>query len=156
MNKVCFTGHRYIKNNRNINKKLIDTIDECIKNGALDFYTGGAIGWDTICAIKVIELKKNNPNIRLHVILPCDKENQTKKWTSKQILDYDYIISNADSVEYISKDYYEYCMKIRNQRLVENADICICYYNTSKIRSGTGQTVRMAIKKNIKIINLFE
>lgn len=48
-------------------------------------------------------------------------------------------------------------MKARNARLVELAsDYCICYWNPKNFRSGTGQTVRMAQKKGIEIINLFE
>lgn len=47
-------------------------------------------------------------------------------------------------------------MKIRNQRLVDLADICICYYNEKKSVSGTGQTVRMVQKKGIKVVNMFK
>ena len=48
-------------------------------------------------------------------------------------------------------------MKIRNARLVELAsDYCICYWNPKHYRSGTGQTVRMAQKKGIEVIDLFE
>ena len=36
------------------------------------------------------------------------------------------------------------------------SDYCICYWNSKDFRSGTGQTVRMAQKKGIEIINLFE
>ena len=46
-------------------------------------------------------------------------------------------------------------MKERNQRLVDLADICICYYNENNSRSGTGQTVRMVQKKGIQLINIF-
>ncbi len=45
-------------------------------------------------------------------------------------------------------------MKIRNAKLIELADVCVCYYNLSQYASGTGQTVRMAQKKEIKIINI--
>lgn len=45
-------------------------------------------------------------------------------------------------------------MKIRNARLVELADGCICYYS-GKYISGTGQTLRMAKRKKIHIINFY-
>lgn len=47
-------------------------------------------------------------------------------------------------------------MKIRNQRLVDLADICICNYNDKKSISDTGQTVRMAEKNGIKVVNMFK
>lgn len=46
-------------------------------------------------------------------------------------------------------------MKKRNARLIEHADCCVCYYNVKRSASGTGQTVRMALNRNMTIINLF-
>lgn len=49
------------------------------------------------------------------------------------------------------------CMKERNARLVELAsECCIAYWNANNKRSGTGQTVRMAQKKGLEVINIFE
>ena len=47
-------------------------------------------------------------------------------------------------------------MKKRNAQMVELADCCVCYYDDSIARSGTGQTVRMANAKGIEVINLFD
>lgn len=59
-------------------------------------------------------------------------------------------------MEQVSERYYNGCMKARNARLVELAtDYCICYWNPKDFRSGTGQTVHMAQKKGIEVINLF-
>lgn len=65
------------------------------------------------------------------------------------------ILSAADSVEQTSGHYYNGCMKVRNARLVELADCCFCYWNPNRKRSGTGQTVRMAHKKNIMVVNFY-
>lgn len=68
-----------------------------------------------------------------------------------------YIASLADTKEFTSEHLGKNTMKIRNARLVELAsDYCICYWNPKNFRSGTGQTVRMAQKKGIEVINLFE
>ena len=61
----------------------------------------------------------------------------------------------ADDVEYIGSEYTKDCMKRRNARMIELSDGCVCYYDESVGRSGTGQTVRMAESKGIEIINLF-
>ena len=79
------------------------------------------------------------------------------KWTEEQKAELEKLLGLADSVEYVSDRYYNGCMKDRNARLVELATVCcISYWNPNNFRSGTGQTVRMAQKKGIRVINLFE
>lgn len=66
------------------------------------------------------------------------------------------LLSATDMVEVCSEHYYDGCMKVRNQLLVDLLDVCVCYYNESNKHSDTGQTVRMAERKNIHIINLLK
>jgi len=156
MKSVCFTGHRIITITENLNAVLTDELCGLIETeGVTDFYAGGAVGWDTLCAQTVIALRSYYPQIRLHLVLPCCEAEQTAKWSDAQKLSYKKIFNEANSVEYTSQNYFEGCMKKRNARLVELADICVCYYNTKKINCGTGQTVRMALKKNIRVINIY-
>ncbi len=159
MKNICFTGHRAIKEeSEELAKQLLDNvISELIKKGAVNFYCGGALGWDTICADMVLfHRKRRVPQIKLHLILPCPPEQQTLKWTDADKQVYYEILESADDVEIVSKTYTPDCMKKRNARLVELADCCICYYDSKRSRSGTGQTVRMAGEKGIHIINIFE
>ncbi|MGN1115759.1 MAG: SLOG family protein, partial [Candidatus Ornithomonoglobus sp.] len=136
---ICFTGHRDIKPTTHLKQLLYTTLESLIKQGAVNFYAGGALGWDTLCSLTVLRLRKYYPHIRLCLILPCHEKAQTSKWNSEQKELYYKILSAADSVEYTSKDYWNGCMKKRNARLIELADCCICYYKIR--RSGTGQTV---------------
>ncbi|MBQ8780296.1 MAG: DUF1273 family protein [Oscillospiraceae bacterium] len=155
MKKICFTGHRYVKITPKLEARLESTICGLIeKYGAADFYAGGALGWDTLCAQTVLRLRRKYP-IRLHLVLPCCEADQTARWSAVQKEIFVKIMSAADSVEYVSQSYFDGCMKLRNQRLVEYADGCVCYYNEKKRASGTGQTVCMAQHKNIVVINLF-
>lgn len=159
MTSVCFTGHRYIKENKeNLRRRLLRCIEKTIKEyGIKDFYAGGAIGFDEMASKAVISLQRKYSEIRLHLILPCSFDEFTIKWTEKQKTQLRNIISSAYSVEYISDKYIDGCMKSRNQMLVDLADgLCICYYNPNDRRSGTGQTVRMSEKKKLRIINLFK
>lgn len=157
MKSACFTGHRNISRDiTGLKRMLYDTLENYIKNYRLtDFYAGGAVGWDTLSAITVLKLKKIYPDIRLHLILPCSNEEQTKKWTTQQQSIFYNILALADSAEYTSQHYYNGCMKIRNARLVEYADICFCYFKPDNKYSGTAQTVNMAKEKHIDIINFF-
>ena len=157
MKNCCFTGHRAISdNNLSLHIELEAVLCRLIENGVTYFYAGGAIGWDTLCCLTLCILRKRYPDITLNLILPCAAEQQCLKWSEQQKRQFFTILSHADNVEYIGEQYYNGCMKARNQRLVDNADICVCYYNTKNFRSGTGQTVRMAERKNIRIINLWK
>ncbi len=156
MRSVCFTGHRSIKISESVIKTLTDLLCTLIETKEVtEFYAGGAIGFDTLCAQTVIKLRSVYPQIHLCLVLPCCEAEQTAKWNDLQKKAYKEILAAADSVEYISQNYSIGCMKKRNARLVELSDICVCYYNSKRKACGTGQTVRMAQEKNIDIINIF-
>ncbi len=156
MKHVCFTGHRNIKINQDLALLLEEILRKLIQEEtAVEFYSGGAIGWDMLCAQTVLKLRNEFPYIKLNLILPCSNEEQTALWNDSDKKTFMEILSSADSIEFTSENYYNGCMKKRNMRLVELSDCCICYYNIRNKFSGTGQTVRMAESKGIPIINLY-
>ena len=69
----CFTGHRDIPLLQLpiIKSKLKKTIIEYIEKGYCYFGAGGALGFDTIAAQTVLNLKENYPQIKLILVLPC-------------------------------------------------------------------------------------
>ena len=56
-------------------------------------------------------------DFKLHMILP--HEGQADKWSDSAQERYHSILKKADSVEYVSREYYDGCMLDRNHRLVE-------------------------------------
>ena len=155
MKSVCFTGHRNVKVTNELVVLLNEILTSLIANGAVTFIAGGANGFDELAAKTVIKLREEYPHIKLHLVLPCSSEEQTAKWNDMQKSEYQKILKSVDKVEHTSNNYYDGCMKVRNARLVELADCCVCYYK-NRSRSGTGQTIRMAVSKGIRIINLAE
>lgn len=156
MKSVFFTGHRDKKISRIDLAILLMLLNECINLGVLDFYSGGAQGWDAYFAYFITVLRDDDYfNVKLHLVLPCPPNEQTEGWADKDIKLYDYILKSADSVEIVSPHYDKNCMRKRNERLVELGDICLCYYNEKRRRSGTGQTVRMAEKAGKGVINIY-
>ncbi len=152
---VCFTGHRKLHVGAKLEKALADTLTELIeKENVTTFYAGGAVGWDTVCEKAVIRLKKKYPFIRLVLILPCPAEEQTKFWNDEERALYYKILRYADAAECVSAKYFKGCMKLRNERLVLLSDKCVCYYD-GVTKGGTSQTVRIAEKCGLEIINLF-
>lgn len=148
----CFTGHRRLSAEQAevVKVKLKYTLTEMIKEGYLYFGTGGALGFDTLAALTVLELKKEYLRIKLILVLPC--VNQTRGWNKKDVEVYDYIKSKCDKCVYTSRDYTDDCMLKRNRHLVDNSSLCICYLNRNT--GGTAYTVRYARQKGLKIINL--
>ena len=154
MKNVSFTGHREVDPQK-IKKLLHDTIEDLIMEGSDMFFTGGAAGFDTLAAEAVLDLKSMYPWVTLVLVLPCSPEEQSRSFNNELKDTYFDILHSADKVDYVCDHYFEGCMKLRNQRLIDLADICVCWYDSSRYISGTGQTVRMAQKKGISIINLF-
>lgn len=155
--KCCFTGHRNVIVNTALKGRLWDALHRLVEEyGVTDFYAGGAVGFDMLCERAVIALKKEYPQVKLHLILPCNPESQTGRWGDEQKQLYYNIQANSDSCTVLSEKYYPGCMKRRNEELVKNADFCICYYNPDDASSGTGQTVRMCEKNGITVINIYE
>jgi len=151
---VSFTGHRVLPDYVWQNSPMPKLLVKLYQKGALDFYAGGALRFDMLCETAVLELRDSFADVKLHMLLPCSVDEQTAKWSIEERRKYHQILQRADSIEFCSDYYSRDCMKIRNAKLVELADVCVCYYNSSQYASGTGQTVRMAQKKGIKIINI--
>lgn len=154
MTKVCFTGHRKMSMTPEIKARLYDTLEKLIQDGITDFYAGGAYGWDMLCELTVLKLRKIYPQIRLHLILPCPSDEQTKFWRDYYKRFYYRINELADSVKICSPHYYGGCMEKRNKRLVQLGNICVCYYD-GRESGGTAQTVDMAKDKGINVMNLY-
>lgn len=155
MNNVSFTGHREI-DAETLREPLYATLEGLISSGSDMFFTGGASGFDTLAALTVLDLKVMYPWISLVLVLPCSPEEQTRSFSRELRETYFEILHSADKVEFVSDHFTKECMKQRNQRLIDYADICVCCYDERRSASGTGQTLRMAEKKGVKIINLYE
>lgn len=148
----CFTGHRVIPSGeKETIRNLLETaIEKAIQDGYRFFRTGGALGFDTLAAQTVLELKQQYPHIRLILVLPCI--NQANGWKQADIDEYERINSLADKVVYTSREYTSGCMHKRNRHLVDNSSLCICYL--TRLSGGTAYTVRYAESKKINVFNL--
>ena len=148
----CFTGHREIeeKEFQKVKKKVKAVIVSLIEKGVLYFGAGGALGFDTLAAEIVLELKKNYPQIKLILVLPCPE--QTRGWNKKDVQKYEQIKAKADKVVYTADHYYRGCMHVRNRHLVDNSAYCICYL--IKEHGGTAYTVDYATEKGLGIYNI--
>ena len=148
----CFTGHRKIPLDQleSVTQRLRDAVIASIKDGYLYFGAGGALGFDTLAAQTVLDLKKDYPQIKLILVLPC--KTQARGWKQEDIEEYNRIMKAADKVVYTSQDYYNGCMHKRNRHLVDNSSRCICYLNSNT--GGTAYTVDYAISVGCRVSNI--
>ena len=159
---VCaFTGHRP----KSFPWQYDETASDCVllkevltaqigalaDRGVTDFLSGMAQGTDLWCSEIVLDLKKKNPALRLHCILPC--KGQESKWTASAQEHYRSILAQANEIVYVGQGYSRDCMLERNRYLVDHSSILLAVYNGTW-RSGTGATVRYAQKLNREIITL--
>lgn len=154
MKKIFFTGHQNAVLGSDERQYIFRLLIEYVSEGTVDFYAGGAKGGDMLFENMVLIVREHYPMTKLHLVLPCPPEEQTAKWSKSDKEEYMRLLNAADSVEIVSEHYGKDCMKKRNERLVELGDVCLCYYNERRRRSGTGQTVRLARISGRKVINI--
>ena len=160
--KICtFTGHRpksfpwgYDESAPGcvlLKEVLAAQISALAEQGVTDFLSGMAQGVDLWCAQIVLDLKKKNPALRLHCVLPC--KGQESKWTASSQERYHSILAQANEVVYVGQEYSSNCMLKRNRYLVDHSSILLAVYNGS-FRSGTGMTIRYAQRLGKEIYTL--
>jgi len=147
----CFTGHRDIpiRDRTRLKNKLITEIEKLIEKGVIFYGNGGALGFDTLAALAVLELKEKYPQIKLIMVLPC--KEQDKKWREADKKMYASILNKADKIVYTSEHYHNGCMHKRNEHLVNNSDFCISY--VTKNTGGSAYTVEYAMRCGTEIID---
>lgn len=147
----CFTGHRKIPQEEynGIVERTHKAIIKLIEEGVEYFIAGGALGFDTLAAQAVLQLKNRYKHIKLILALPC--MTQTKGWSESNVVIYEDIKLHCDKFIYTSKEYVKGCMFKRNRFLVDNSSYCIAYLTETK--GGTAYTVKYAQEKNLHIIN---
>lgn len=154
MEKICcFTGHReiYGRYAERLYSLIKNKVNELAEGGFSKFRAGGAIGFDTLAALAVLERKSSHGDVSLSLFLPC--ENQEKYWSSAEKEVYSYILSRADEVKYVQKYYSNGVMQERDRRLVDGADLCVAFLKSKD--GGTAYTCGYAKRHGVEVVNLF-
>ena len=150
---VCFTGHRRLPADpAPLREKLRQVLRQKAEEGVTCFRAGGALGFDTLAAQCVLELKEELPHLRLVLMLPC--RDQARFWSAGAVREYERIRAAADEVEVLAETYTPGCMHRRDRALVEGSDLCICYLTHAS--GGTAYTVNEAKKRGVAVLNLAE
>ena len=152
MTRCCFTGHRQIPIGElgPLTYHLDAALSALFGEGCRYFYAGGAMGFDMLAALKVLEIKESVPYLRLRLCLPC--RDQTRGWDEYSRRAYRYILERADAVSYVADSYTPTCMLERDRQLVEGSDLCLAYCTQN--RGGSFYTCTYALRRDVALINL--
>lgn len=158
-NTCTFTGHRCQKlpwgkdetdfRCKGMKERLRKEILCAIQNGYENFICGMALGFDTIVAEMIIELKNEYPNIKLFGAIPC--KNQDKLWHKQDKIRYEKLLNQLDGIRCIYDEYIgPECMLERNRYMVNSSSLLIALYDG--LGGGTQKTIDYARKQGLKII----
>ena len=148
--RCCFTGHREHKLKRpedEIRKDLKEAVLQAIEGGYTTFITGMATGTDIWAGEIVLELKKQNPDLKLIAAVPYEgfEKSWDKDWKDR----YRYLLTQADLVRYICPHYASYAFQKRNEWMVDRSSRVIAVYNGEA--GGTRNTIRYAKKMAVPV-----
>lgn len=151
---ACFTGHRQIP--RAVCKPLVQAIRREVARlageGITRFYAGGALGFDTLAALTVLEMRKTMPQLELYVVIPF--AGQEARWPAEDRQVYRHILDRADHLEVLHRRYAEGCYHERNRYMVDHSERCIAYLTRQS--GGTWYTCRYAAGQGRPVLNLAE
>ena len=149
---VCFTGHRQLSGHERatLAARLDSLLEALWLRGYTTFICGGALGFDTLAAQRVLAARRRHPEFRLVLALPC--VDQTRRWAREDCRAYEEILLAADETHVLSTAYYDGCMMKRNRYMVDNASLCVCYLD--KMKGGTMSTVAYAIRTQCPLLNV--
>jgi uncharacterized phage-like protein YoqJ len=150
---VAGTGHRPNKlggYTKEAFDKLVAIAESYIKSNPqiTKIISGMALGWDQALAQAAI-----NCDIPFLAAIPC--YNQDKMWPQKSKDYYNYLLSRATEMVFVTKaEYNSMCMQVRNMYMVHNCDILLALFDGTA--GGTSNCIHYAISKNKPVVNLYE
>ncbi len=150
---VCFTGHRRLTPDEmhTAYNQLKQLLEKLYQQGFRSFLCGGALGFDTLAERAVVDLRQTHDDVRLVMCIPCP--DQSHRWNSRQCTYYEQMLYLSDEIRVLSSFYYDGCMQIRNQYMVDHSSICVAYMKKTR-HSGTISTMRYAMSQDVPIINI--
>ncbi len=151
-NTCCFTGHRDIPRDRyaEFSEKILFELTKLYENGVRHFIAGGAIGFDMIAAVTVLNFKSTHSDITLELAIPCPDHDI--KWDASDRTLFNTVRSRADKVTLVSPHYDRGCMFRRNRYMVDRSSYVIAY--CVKPSGGSKYTIDYSVKNGKTVISI--
>ncbi len=152
-NACCFTGHRNIRPGeiKRIEERVRLEAQDLIAKGVHTFYVGGAMGFDTLAAEVLLDLReKGKADIRIVSALPFP--DWRDGWPDSEKLRQERIVRESDEVFYAARVHSRDAYLKRDREMVDRSGFCIAY--CTRASGGTAYTVRYAMKKGLQVVNV--
>ena len=148
----CFTGHRELPDRDSdaylkLLSALENAVSDAVRDGCTRFIVGGAAGFDLLAGEWIAALKKTDPSVTLAVYVPY--RGQANAFSETDRRRYRALLDTADEVLLLNETYHPGCLRERNARMVQDADLCIAYVRRHP--SGSAQTMQFAQRKGIPV-----
>lgn len=148
----CFTGHRILQESeQTISNKIRREVLNLYDKGYLYFGVGGALGFDTIAAETLFRLR-DCEGLKIKIILVAPFKGYNNLWAKEEKKKFDVNITKYDKVVFVSSVASKDAFLARNRHLINYSSVCITYLIDEY--SGTGYTIKYAIKEGLNIINI--
>ncbi len=152
----CFTGHRDLPaaQIQEIAKRTAKEIRSLIVTRGVRFFgVGGAIGYDTLSARVLFQLRENEfPAIKVILVYPFD--GFTSRWLPSQKANYDKLLPQYDKVVCVCERASRQAYLARNRHLVDRSAYCIAF--CTRKNGGTAYTVGYVRRQGVSIRNIAE
>ena len=150
MHKTAFIGHRNLLP-KDIEQRLTIAVQNQIDSGCKNFIIGTHGEFDKMATSVCKSLKKNNTEIKIEVVVT--NLNQIKS-------NDDCFTPQDKEIELTTFEIEEVHFKRQiidsNKQMIDSCDTLICYVSPHSFTNGSSKVLKYAIKKGLKIINLYE
>lgn len=155
----CFSGYRAEKMPFHADDPRMAALDAALDRAIADaaaqgyrlFFSGMSTGFDLWAAEAVLRARTSLP-VQLFCAIPFDQ--QADRYPPDWKRRFNRCLLAADRVFSLSRRYHTGCYAARNRFMVDAASLLICYFDGKP--GGTAQTVRMAERDGLRIVNLAE
>ena len=141
----AITGHRKLPVDFN-KEQVSNVLEQLVQSGVITFYNGLALGFDLLCAEILLDLKKKYPAIHLIGCVPF--YGQESSFPAEEKKRYVSVLKQCDDVVILSQSYYKACCLVRDQYMVDRADVLVAY--CVKKTGGAAYTVKQFLKRKDK------
>lgn len=150
---LALFGHRDITNKQEVRKILYDYLKHKIKGQSVRVLIGTHGDFDRIALGVCKQLKNEGYNIDICVVFTSQKQLIKEMELDKYSNDY----KNIETMMYEIEDmYYKRQIIVSNQKMIDDSDEIMVYYNGKQLfnNNGTYRIMQYAKRQNKRVINI--
>lgn len=147
-----FHGHRILPRGQEeeIWRRVYACLEPLLDEGVRYFGVGGALGFDTLVAEKLLALRKSRPQIRIILVQPFP--GYQSRWTPAQQARAEAVEVRVDKVVVCCQRPSREAFLARDRHLVDGSSCCIAW--CTRATGGTAYTLRCAQRQGLRVWNV--